>query len=431
MFQTTESRNGAGTAADTDAPETRDLEARNGHHQANGKPHHRLGAALPPAAKDGRPVVAMFCYEGPEGAVGRFVYGLAGALARRGHAVHLFTRDEFDPDGDVFVHGTGDCDEGDIIDQVQEFTRRACNNYLKQFPAGGAPVAVMGFEWSAVPAVSILRGIKNLDVLLSLHSVERQRGDVSSDLSKRIEEIELSGLREAKRVLAHGEACAAAVRQAAPECADRITTVYPMFPAHEFEPLPDPGQIKARYQVGPVDPTIVYVGDLSDRYGPDLLVRAMPGILKNHRQARLIVVGDGDLQWPLRVYARYLLLEHAVRLPGSVVGQDLRDLIRAADVVAVPSRDQTPWWPIQAAWAAGRPVVATHQAAPGLMSHEQDGVMVYPSENSLVWGIERVLYDAGLRDTMALKGAAKLDDRFGWGAVAAQVEGLLSIAQAR
>ena len=66
-------------------------------------------------------------------------------------------------------------------------------------------------------------------------------------------------------------------------------------------------------------------------------------------------------------------------------------------MVVVPSRESTPWWPIQAGWAAARPVVATHQAAPGLLEHEQDSVLVYPSENSLVWGIERVLFDADLR----------------------------------
>src|SRR5206468_4389386 len=132
----------------------------------------------------------------------------------------------------------------------------------------------------------------------------------------------------------------------------------------------DPGHIKARYQIGPLDPTIVFVGDLNERYGPDILVKAMPAILKNHPQARLIVVGDGQLYWPLRVYTRYLLLEHAVRLVGSVEGQALNELVQAADIIAVPSRESTPWWPIQAAWASRRPVVATHEAAPTLLEHE-------------------------------------------------------------
>ena len=71
-------------------------------------------------------------------------------------------------------------------------------------------------------------------------------------------------------------------------------------------------------------------------------------------------------------------------------------------------------------------MVATHDAAPGLLEHEQDSVLVYPSENSLVWGIERVLYDAELRqDTRRKRARQKLEERFGWNALAEQVEELL------
>jgi hypothetical protein len=93
----------------------------------------------------------------------------------------------------------------------------------------------------------------------------------------------------------------------------------------------------------------------------------------------------------------------------------------------VPSREPTPWWPVLAAWAAGRPVAATHGAAPGLLEHEQDCVLFYPSENSCVWGVERLLFDADLGRTLAVAGGAKLEERFGWGCVAAQVQELMGV----
>jgi glycosyltransferase involved in cell wall biosynthesis len=147
----------------------------------------------------------------------------------------------------------------------------------------------------------------------------------------------------------------------------------------------------------------------------------MPAILRNHKQARAVFVGDGSLYWTLRVYARYLLLEHAVRLPGSVEGQDMIELIHAADVIVVPSREPTPWWPILSGWAAERPVVATHNAAPSLIEHEVDGVLIYPSESSVVWGVERVLFDPSHARTMATQGAQKLEKRFGWNGQAEQI----------
>jgi glycogen(starch) synthase len=375
------------------------------------------------------PVLAIFCYEGADSIVGQFASQVAAYLAKRGTVVHLFAREGFEL-ADVTVHLVGESTEGDLVDQVQEFARRAGNEFLRLFRAGSAPVTLLGCEWSSVPVMTILHGIKNLNVLWSLYSLERQRSDMTGDLSQRIEEIELSGLRAAKSLLIHDPAAAEVAKSSVPECAERIVIARPVFPVPQFRTVTDPGQIKARYQVGPVDPTILFVGDLNERYGPDLLVKAMPAVLKNHPQARLVIVGDGKLYWPLRVYTRYLLLEHAVRLVGNVSGQALNELIQAADVIALPSRETTPWWPFLAGWAAHRPVVATHQAAPGVLANEDNSVLCYPSENSCVWGLERVLFDPKLGQALVNKGNEKLEELFGWNNVAVQVEELLGVAAA-
>lgn len=436
MLLTTENRNGTALAEGSDTGD-HDIEPvrvkeRNGHLLTQRHREFPVEPTPPPdlAAAPRGPALAVFCYEDPASVVGRFAIHMATALAARDTAVHVFSRKDFEHDAPgVTVHALGELAEAELLEQVQEFTRRACNAFLQEFQAAPDRVTVLGFEWSSVQALSILRGIKNLDILLSFHSLERQRSDLSSELSQRIEEIELSGLREAKVILVHDATTAGVIKACVPECAERIIPVQEMFPVEQFQAKLDPGAIKARYQVGPIDPTILFIGDLSERYGPDMLIKAMPAILKNHEQARLVIVGDGSLFWPLRVYTRYLLLEHAVRLVGHVTGQALAELVQAADVIAVPSRDSTPWWPIQAGWAAGRPVVATHAAAPGLMDHEQDAVLFYPHENSAVWGVERVLYDRDLAEQLTENGRHKLDERFGWNAVAAQVQELIGVAK--
>ncbi len=439
MLVPTENGTGGGPALET--TETRNGEAAG--QPANGVGPHALNRLLalpaPPAPKaeeprpeDDRPVLAVFCYDEPAGATSRFVANLAGPLAARGVAVHAFTRQGLGSDvPGATVHVLGDAEDGDLLGRVQEFTHRACNAFLRRFEDSRAPVTLMGCEWSAVQAMSILRGIKDLNTILSLQSLERQRSDMSSELSRAIDAIELTGLREARTILVHEPATAEVARYWVPDCALRTACLHPIFPVPRFRRTLDAGAIKARYQVGPIDPTILYVGDLNERYGPDLLIKAMPAVLKNHPQARLVIVGDGGDYWPLRVYARYLLLEHAVRLPGSVEGDALDELIQAADVIAVPSREPTPWWPILAGWAARRPVVATHNAAPGLTEHEKDAVLFYPNVPSAVWGVERALFDGDLCQAMAVNGGRKLDERFGWGAVAAQVKELMAAQVAR
>ncbi len=385
----------------------------------------------PPAAKkadESRPVLAVFCWEHPDTPVGQSALQTVAALARRNTTVHLFGRFPVPlKEPSLHVHAVGDSEGDDLLARVQDFTSRATNAFLHEFPGGSPHVTLMGYEWSGAGPLGLLRGLKNNRTVYSISSMERQRSDMTSEISKRINELECTTLREAQVVLVQEPAAAEVARYWVPECTARLVAARQPFPIAHFNNKIDPGQVKARYEVGPVDPTILYVGDFSDRYGPDLLVKAMPAILRNHPQARLVLVGDGALYWTMRVYSRYLLLDHAIRFPGSVVGQPMHELVEAADIIALPSRDSTPWWPIQAAWAAQRPVVATHKAAPALLEHEHDSLLVYPVEQSLVWGIERLLYDSDLCTTLGQKGREKLEERFGWNNVAEQLEELMGV----
>jgi glycosyltransferase involved in cell wall biosynthesis len=133
------------------------------------------------------------------------------------------------------------------------------------------------------------------------------------------------------------------------------------------------------------------------------------------------------MAWPLRVYSRYLLLDHAVRLTGHLPDQALYELIHAADVIAVPSVESTPWWPIEAAWIAARPVVATTEAAPLLLEHEHNGIVVPPNEKDLAMGIQRVLSDPELGRATADRGKAHVEERYCENKVMAQIQKAIGI----
>jgi glycosyltransferase involved in cell wall biosynthesis len=430
-----------GTMRSENGQGTEKVYATNAQTTPNGthvKKRHKRRPSRAPAARltpstvkttdEARPALAVFCWEHPDTPVGRSVVQTVAALARRKTLVHLFAPTSFDLDlPNLREHAVGECEGNDLFERVGEFTSRAANAFMHEFPGGSPQVTLLGYEWSGAGPLSLLRGLKNNRTIFSLGSLERQRSDMTSEISKRIDELEQGALRESQVVLSQQPAAAESAKFWVPDCAARLVGARQPFPIEQFNSKLDPGEVKARYQIGPVDPTILFVGDMSDPYGPDLLVKAMPAILRNHPQARLVLVGDGATFWTLRVWSRYLLLDHAIRFPGSVVGQPMHELVAAADIIVVPSRNATPWWPIQAAWAARRPVVATHKAAPGLLEHERDSLLVYPVEQSLVWGVERLLFDAELGDALAQKGLAKLEERFGWNNVAEQIEELMGV----
>ena len=386
----------------------------------------------PPAAPfvpSGKNALAMFCYLEPECAIGQYIAQTAPLLAERGVPVHIFSRHPFNIDSaGVIVHEVGLCEDADLLSSVNEFTLRALNAFLTEFSAANSNVAVLGYEWSSVRALLELSRSRKAPVMLSLHSLESQRSDLSSELSRKIQELEIEGLQCAGTILVHSNEAAEAAGKRMPECRAKLVQAAARFPVEDFCSGLDAGEVKARYQIGPVDPTILFVGNFDEAHGPDVLMKAAPAIIKNHPQSRFVLVGDGPLLWPMRVHARYLLLEHAVRFLGHVEGKPLRELIEACDVICVPSRQRTEDWPILAAFAAKRPVMTTHPMAGNWLKHEQDSVHVYPQENSCVWGIERILFDEDLRKKLAANGHQKVLESHGWSRAAVQLESLIGAA---
>jgi hypothetical protein len=194
------------------------------------RPEHELGRP------QGQAVFAAFCYEDPDSFVGRYAVRTVAALAENGTPVHLFARRPFPADEPgVRAHAVGDCDSGDgegddLVAAVDEFTRRACNAFLRQFPAGAEGVTLLGYEWSAVPSLSLLHAVRNFPAVASFHSLEWERSDMTGAASPRIAAIELTGLREARTLVIHRPATAALARHRFPGCAGRIVEPHQFFP---------------------------------------------------------------------------------------------------------------------------------------------------------------------------------------------------------
>jgi glycosyltransferase involved in cell wall biosynthesis len=377
--------------------------------------------------------MAVFCFESPEGSVGQYLHQMLPALAERGTRVHLFTRNGFFSElasNAVRIHNVGEIvvsGSNDLFSAIEDFSKLAHLAFEEVFGGHSGDAVLLAHEWSGIHAGMALSAAYGLRTIFSIHSLECQRSDMSSALSKDIQEIERLGLRQSDVILVHNPGADPIVRQLAPESAARITLAMQPFPMEDFSGELDAGEVKARYQVGPIDPLFLFVGNFDHRHGPDILVKAVPSILRNQPQARFVLVGDGDMQWPMRVHARYLLLDYAVHFAGHLEGQPLRELIQAAQVVCVPSRERTEDWPIFAAWAAGKPVLATHNAGGSLLVHEQNALLIYPQENSFVWGAEKLLFDAGLRERLARAGRERLAQFGNWDRAAEQIQEAMGV----
>jgi glycosyltransferase involved in cell wall biosynthesis len=116
---------------------------------------------------------------------------------------------------------------------------------------------------------------------------------------------------------------------------------------------------RAALGLDPDGPTVLFLGALDVRKGPDTLVDALAALHARDPRWRLVLAGDGPLAAPLRARVARLGLERAVCFLGAVPHERTPLLLAAADVTALPSRRDGLANVLVEALAAGVPTVAT------------------------------------------------------------------------
>ena len=142
-----------------------------------------------------------------------------------------------------------------------------------------------------------------------------------------------------------------------------------------------PPRAEARARLG-LDPgafVVVGLGRLVPIKGFDLLVRALPSVIAQIPSARVVLVGEGPERAGLDAIARSLGVTERLRMTGETA--DLTTHLAAADVVAVPSRNEGMGRVIVEAMALGLSVVATAVGGiPDVVTDGECGRLVEPDD---------------------------------------------------
>jgi glycosyltransferase involved in cell wall biosynthesis len=130
-------------------------------------------------------------------------------------------------------------------------------------------------------------------------------------------------------------------------------------------------------------PRAVFVGRLAPEKGLGGLVGAWPSVLATYPEARLILVGEGPERPSLEAQVARLGLGGRVELPGATA--DIADRLRAADLFALPSREEGMSIALLEAMALGIPLVAS--AIPGNRRLVDDGLhgRLAPPDDPRAW----------------------------------------------
>jgi glycosyltransferase involved in cell wall biosynthesis len=174
------------------------------------------------------------------------------------------------------------------------------------------------------------------------------------------------------------------------------------------------------------EPVLVFAGRLVEKKGVSDLLQAMPIILDQVPDTRLLIAGDGPLAGELRQLCRRMALENCVEFLRSVANDRLPELLRGAQVITLPFRigedgDQEGLGLVTIeAMGCGVPVlVGNVPAVSDVVTHDRTGWLVSSGQpQAIAEGVITLLGNPELRQRLATQARTEVVRKYDWAGTA-------------
>lgn len=366
------------------------------------------------------------------GGIASHVFDLSRALIRRGVETHVVTCNfpgarEYENIDGVNLHrfeayAAGDSFLSWALRMQENMERRGCDliNSLK-----GVDV-IHAHDWLSGVAGIGLKNLYRKPLIITMHSTEYgRRTGIHNDLQACIHEIEGWLCYESWRIIT----CSYYMRDHVSWCfhipENKICVIPNGVDVTKFYFSFNYWEIRNRF-AHESEKILLFVGRLVPEKGLDVLIKALPIILGNGVNAKIVAVGEGPQRDEYQRLANYYGFGNKILFTGHIDDWTLRALYRVADVVIVPSSFEPFGIVALEAMAAHCPVVAS--AVGGLneiVDYEGTGLKV-PLNNpdALAWAMLRVIKDAGFKDWIVNNAYQKCLWNYNWDKIAEWTTGV-------
>jgi glycosyltransferase involved in cell wall biosynthesis len=180
-----------------------------------------------------------------------------------------------------------------------------------------------------------------------------------------------------------------------------------------FNPSRDGGNFKKLFNLEG-SRVILTVGRLNYQKGFHYLLAAMPKILLQVPNAKLVIVGEGELMKYLKDLSYSLGLRNNVVFTGVLPQSSISEAYASADVFVLPSLFESLGISLLEAQAMAKPVVGTRVGGlPEAMAEGKSGILVEPKKpKALAEAVVTLLRDQNLSKSMGINGRRFVEDRY-------------------
>jgi glycosyltransferase involved in cell wall biosynthesis len=370
------------------------------------------------------------------GGLGVHVTELAAGLQRRGHEMHVITRRKEDQnyydciDG-VHYHRVDHGLSENFVECMDYMCKAMAHRFHEVTSMIGKFELVHAHDWLTANAMKYVMDGFGTRGVLTMHSTEYGRdGNVFFDgFAQWIRDAEAAGCHNANVVIAVSHFLADELRRIYQVPNEKIHIVPNGVSYHAFDGFINPAEVKGRYGIASLAPTIFAPGRMTVQKGMDMLVEAVPMVLASYPETKFIISGEGPEKEAVVRRAYEIGAAGAIIFLDNLPRWQYIDVMRSADIVAIPSRNEPFGIVVLEAWAAGKPVVATLAGGPReFIWHDVNGFLVDTNPGGLAHGIGSLLADHDHCRALGTNGRRAVEEKFNWDNVAAYTEGVYHVA---
>jgi len=318
---------------------------------------------------------------------------------------------------------------------IQFFSKILVYNYLSASKIINELVKKEGFKYDVLVAhdwLSVMAGVtakRELGLPLVFHVHSTEKGRTLGNGSEVVNSIEHRGGQMADLVITVSDAMKdELIELGFPK--EKIRVCYNGVDPDKYSPeqvdAAKRKEIRESYGLKDEDEMILFIGRLVWVKGVDKLIMAMPHVLQKVPNAKLVIVGLGDMEEHLKSMVKGLKLEDAVKFRFEFVPEEERIAHYAVcDLATFPSLYEPFGIVALESMSMEKPVVVGASGVSGMREiviangPEQCGFHVNPNDPvDIAWGIVSCLQNQNRKQMFGKNGRKRVLAKFTWDAIA-------------
>ena len=374
--------------------------------------------------------ILMLTWEYPPrivGGIARVVHDLSKRLIKDGHEVTVITYREgnlpyFEDDKGVKVYRVDNymINPNNFIDWIMQMNFNLLAKANEIIDKEGKFDVIHAHDWLVTYAAKSLKNSYDIPIVATIHATEAGRNSGIHDETQRyINDTEWMLTYEANEVIVNSNYMKCELQRNFGLPFEKINVIPNGVNLTMYSGIERDYDFRRNY-ASDNEKIILYAGRLVYEKGVQYLIGAMPKILQNYHDAKLVIAGKGGMIDELKAEVDHLGLGNKVYFTGYMDHKSLCKLYKCADIAVFPSTYEPFGIVALEGMLAGNPIVVSDIGGLNeIVEHGVNGMKSYAgNSNSIADSILTLLFDHKLCNEISKNAKAKVKELYNWTKIA-------------